>query len=189
MLKDLTGQKIGMLTVAGIAGDEEGYNRTRYICICDCGNKCIRNHNTLASAISKNRISSCGCFTKKNLRHDKDSERMRKAGLHRKDRFVNGSNLQMTFRTGTIRSNTSGYQGISWSRTAHKWHVYIGYRNYRCNMGFYTDLDTAVKVREQSEDAIKNGTFEDFFLSLRGFNIERYSKYKKGKENGARRKS
>ena len=55
--------------------------------------------------------------------------------------FVNNSNIQMTFRQGTIKGNTSGTQGVSWSTTSYKWHVYVGYQNYRCNLGFYEDKD------------------------------------------------
>lgn len=78
----------------------------------------------------------------------------------------------MTLRDGTIKTNTSGIQGVSWSRTANRWHVYVGYQNYRANLGFYEDLEDAKKVRELAEEAIKDNRFEDFFYNLRGFRLE-----------------
>lgn len=81
------------------------------------------------------------------------------------------ANVQMTFREGTIKTNTSGYQGVSWSNTAHKWHCYIGYKNYRANLGYFEDINDATKIRKLAEQAIKDGTFENFFYNIRGYHL------------------
>ena len=74
----------------------------------------------------------------------------------------------MTFRDGTISTNTSGVQGVSWEKKLCRWHVYIGYKNYRANLGYYDDLEDAKKVRLLAEEAIKKDLFEDFYYQVRG---------------------
>ena len=165
-MENLTNRKIDMLYVQELIV-RSPYSKRAYRCKCDCGNTCIRLHSTLKDG---KHIHSCGCYQMKSLTPG-DRNRCSMAGKHRKDSFVNGSNIQMTFRKGTIITNTSGVQGVSWSNTAHKWHVYIGYQNYRANLGYFEDMDLAIKVRREAENAIKNNTFEAFFYEMRGFHL------------------
>lgn len=164
------GEKFDMLTIKEFVDYKiyGGRKYKQYLCLCDCGNYVNILETTLKN---KKHFHSCGCYQKKYLTSG-DSKRCSKAGKHRKNAFVNGSNIQMTFRNGVIKSNSSGVQGVSWSKTAHKWHVYVGYQNYRCNLGFYDDINLAINIRQKAEQAIKDNTFEDFFYELRGFRIE-----------------
>lgn len=61
IFKDLTGLKFGKLTVIGLDHKEKrktrGY-RIFWRCICDCGNECIVNGDSL----KYNRQNSCGCL-------------------------------------------------------------------------------------------------------------------------------
>ena len=163
---DLSGQKFGLLTLEELIIPSP-YRKKAYRCICDCGNTCVRLESSLKN---KKHTSSCGCISKKYLTKG-DSKRCSNAGKCRKNSFVNGSNIQMTFREGTIKGNTSGTQGVSWSNSAHKWHVYIGYQNYRANLGYFEDMNLAILVRKQAEEAIRNGTFEEFFYEMRGYHL------------------
>lgn len=163
---DRVGERVGILTVLSLEVAKP-YSKRSWRCQCDCGNICTRLDSSLHNAVRDGRISSCGCYIKKNLTPG-DSARCSKAGAHRKDSFFNGSNVQMTFRQGTIKSNTSGCQGVSWSKTARKWHCYIGFQTHRCNLGFYADMATAIRIRKLAEECIREGTFESFYLELRG---------------------
>ena len=174
MPKDLTGQRFGMLVVQKLVVPKP-YMKKSWLCLCDCGNTCTRLEATLKAAKRDGRTSSCGCLIKQNLTAG-DSERCRKAGLHRKDSFVKDCNVQMTFRDGTISTNTSGVQGVSWSKTANKWHVYIGYQNYRANLGYYEDLEDAKKIRQLAEEALKQDTFEEFYYQVRGKKLNENTK-------------
>lgn len=174
---NLIGQKFGMLTVKELAVAKP-YSQKSWLCICDCGNTCIRLETSLKVSQRDGHISSCGCLPKQNLTAG-DTKRCIKAGLHRKDTFVNGCNIQMTFREGTISTNSSGTQGISYSKNNNKWHVYIGYKNYRANLGYFEDINDAIKIRKLAEEAIKNNTFEDFYFELRGKSITDTQQYKK----------
>lgn len=55
-LKDLTGQRFGMLTV--VRRDIDTSKRTRWLCDCDCGTK---NKSVLSTHLLRGNISSCGC--------------------------------------------------------------------------------------------------------------------------------
>ena len=167
---NLSGTRIGMLQIIDI-DVERPWSKKSYTCLCDCGRVCTRLESSLNRAKKAGTNCSCGCTYIQYLTPG-DSERCSKAGSHRKDAFQDGCNIQMTFRGGTISTNQSGHQGISWSESAHKWHVYIGYKNYRANLGYVEDIEDGVKLRKLAEDAIKQGTFEDFYFNLRGFHLE-----------------
>lgn len=53
-LIDITGKKFGKLSVTSLAFTGK---RTKWNCICDCGNKCIKE----AYALKNGRTISCGC--------------------------------------------------------------------------------------------------------------------------------
>lgn len=180
---DLTGKRFGMLVVKELVVPKP-YMKKSWLCKCDCGNECVRLEATLKAAKKHGRTSNCGCITKQNLTVG-DSKRCSKAGLHRKDAFVKGCNVQMTFRDGTISTNTSGVQGVSWEKRTHKWHVYIGYQNYRANLGYYEDLEDAKKIRELAEEALKKDIFEEFYYQVRGKKLNEQTKqyFKKKKKS------
>ncbi len=167
-MEDLTGKKFDMLEVLEFV-KSTNYGDNIWKCKCDCGKITKRNQRTLED---KSHYHSCGCYTKKNLTAG-DSNRCRKAGKQRaKVRNVDGINVDMLDNSKNISTNTSGHKGISWSNSAHKWHVFVGYKNYRCNLAYVEDFEDAVKIRVSAVNAIKDGTFEDFFYNLRGFKIE-----------------
>ena len=60
-LKDLTGQRFGLLTVIKRAPDyisPEGRHQTMWLCKCDCGREVAVNTNSLKKSLTK----SCGCI-------------------------------------------------------------------------------------------------------------------------------
>lgn len=63
-LKDLTGQKFGLLTVVGRGEDyvsPKGNRRPRWICQCECGGVALCQGGNLKSG----KVRSCGCLQKK----------------------------------------------------------------------------------------------------------------------------
>ena len=175
---NLVGQKFGKLTVIELAVPKP-YRKKSYLCKCDCGNTCIRLESTLKASLRDGRISSCGCYIKRYLQPG-DSAICSKAGKCRKNTFVDECNVQMTFREGTIKTNTSGYQGVAWSNTAHKWHCYIGYKNYRLKQESAELLEKqqALEAKVESEEQRAKDLEE----------LEKYMQTKKYAEEVARGK-
>lgn len=167
-MENLVGKRFDMLEVIEFV-ERTHHRQNIWRCKCDCGNVINRYEQSLKD---KDHYHSCGCYSKKYLIAG-DSERCRKAGKQRaKVRNVDGINVDMLDNSKNISTNTSGHKGISWSNSAHKWHVFIGYKNYRCNLAYVEDFDDAIKIRDTAVQSIKDGTFEDFFYQLRGFRIE-----------------
>ena len=164
-LSNYVGEKIGSLEVLAIEQNGNFTKRT-YRCKCDCGKECVVSHATLSY---KNRNHSCGCTWKKNL-VPASVEVCKKAGKKRAEQYAKdgGCNFSLTFREGTIKNNTSGRQGISYNAKANSYHVYIGYKNKRASLAHCRNFADAVRIRERAEEAIKEGTFENFYYSLKG---------------------
>lgn len=68
VIKDLTGQRFGMLVVLSRAENyvrSNGHPSSQWLCLCDCGSKKIVRGSHLKSGAS----TSCGCFGKAALRN------------------------------------------------------------------------------------------------------------------------
>lgn len=48
-------------------------------------------------------------------------------------------------------NNTSGYTGVYWSKEHSKWHAQIECNKKRIHLGYYNDIEDAVKARKQAE--------------------------------------
>ena len=163
------GEKIDMLTLENWELDfYKGRNVYLWTCRCECGNKIVLAESSLRNP---NHFHTCGHYQKQHLIPTTagDIEKTRRAGKARAlKRNKDGVNVDMLFRNTTISSNTSGIQGVSWSKSAHKWHVYVGYKNRRATLGYFEDINDAKKVRELGIEAVKEGRFEEFFRKVRG---------------------
>lgn len=58
--RDLTGEKIGNLTVLEMIGEQCG-DKTQYKCLCDCGNEVIKTQERLTTKNPCKSTWSCGC--------------------------------------------------------------------------------------------------------------------------------
>ena len=67
------------------------------------------------------------------------------------------SNLRITthqqnnMNKGLTKSNTSGYTGIHWYKARNKWQVSIKVNYKSIFLGYYADLEEAIKVRKEAE--------------------------------------
>lgn len=58
--KDLTGQRFGLLTVLGISG-ADNTGRTKWMCMCDCGEVT----QVITNSLKSGHTVSCGCYQRK----------------------------------------------------------------------------------------------------------------------------
>lgn len=63
-------------------------------------------------------------------------------------RTINGQNNMNHL---LYKNNTSGCSGVTWKEKNQKWEVRITVNKKRYNLGLYTDLNEAIKVRKEAE--------------------------------------
>lgn len=59
LLKDMTGQRFGMLTVVSFAGVKGSAQHARWNCVCDCGRPTV----AVGASIRAGKTRSCGCLS------------------------------------------------------------------------------------------------------------------------------
>jgi len=69
LIKDLTGQKFGLLTAIKYSHSHK--RKAYWLCKCDCGNECVR----VGSQMSYGKVRSCGCLAYANHRTHGYSQR------------------------------------------------------------------------------------------------------------------
>ena len=139
VIKEFVGKQFGELTVVGYAGKRSGAHY--WHCQCSCGNELEVNQSNLQSGHTK----SCGCRQKK----------VYKENL----KLVDGTSVTMLekkMQGGTIRSNTSGYNGVHFNQNG-RWTAQITFKGKTYYLGSYAEIEEAVKARRKGEEM-----YEDF---------------------------
>lgn len=68
--------------------------------------------------------------------------------------------------TGININNTSGYKGVSYSKDKHKWLASITYNNKQFFLGYFDDIEDAIKIRKTYElKYFKEFTRDDKFIN------------------------
>ena len=70
---------------------------------------------------------------------------------NRKSKLRTTTNCQNNMNHSLYKNNTSGCSGVTWKEKNNKWEVRISVNKKRYNLGLYSDLDEAIKVRKQAE--------------------------------------
>lgn len=87
-----------------------------------------------------------GHFPKYQIDHlDGDGTDNRFSNLRSVTHAENGKNQRLR------SSNTSGYMGICWDKSAQKWHAYIHVDGKHKNLGHFEDINKAIAVRIAAE--------------------------------------
>lgn len=148
-VNDLTGQKIGRLTVI-YPITTNGRHGLSYICKCDCGNTVQARGDSLASGNTQ----SCGCY----------AEEQRVAALKSKA-FMDGTQPSKLTSKPTA-ANKSGVVGVNWDKARGKWQAGIRFKGKRYNLGRYEHLQDAIDARETAEKEIF-GDFLKYYENLK----------------------
>lgn len=65
--------------------------------------------------------------------------------------FVDGTNLNY-IKSNNRKNNKSGYRGVCWDEYTKRYKAYIAIKNEFINLGFFKNIEEAVKVRKQAEE-------------------------------------
>lgn len=59
--------------------------------------------------------------------------------------------LQNKRNQGRVISNTSGYNGVMWYKAGEKWHAQITVEGKAIHLGYFENLEDAIKARKEAE--------------------------------------
>jgi hypothetical protein len=57
-----------------------------------------------------------------------------------------------------FKTNTSGHVGVSWSKSANKWQAYIWDNKLKVNLGYFCDINDAIRARQLAEKELEYHT-------------------------------
>ena len=141
--RDLTGQKIGRLTVLERSDQygTRGSRKTRlWKCLCDCGAITYKATDSLTNPD----ISMC-----KDCAGKYGAEKAReKAG------FTGGTQLAKIRVESDKSDNLSGVRGVYYDGKRGKYRARIKFKRKIYNLGYFTNLEDAIKARKRAEEDI-----------------------------------
>lgn len=132
---DLTGLKVGWLTVIEKTCKRSSKGSIIWKCECRCGSLCEYS----ADELLHGGIISCGCY-RRTVLLDKMQE-----SLHK----VDGTCVEFLQRKMRC-DNTSGYRGVDHLKNG-KWRAQITFKGKRHYLGTYEKLEDAVVARQNGE--------------------------------------
>lgn len=148
MRVDLTGNTYGELTVIRYSHNDKVTRSPKWLCRCSCGNeKAIYGY-----ALEHGHYRSCGC--------KRDSKRDAGLKRHIKSDSVNGTR-KSAFNAKLHRGNTSGRKGVTYNERRKKWRAYIGFKGKQISLGYYDDVQDAIKARVAAEEKYFKPILED----------------------------
>lgn len=128
-LINLVGERFGRLVVIDKA--ESKSRHTRWLCLCDCGNKCIVHGTSLKTG----NTTSCGCYKKENAQKLYSSVRQNDKGLYA---VWNGIKQRCSNPNNKSYHNYGG-RGI---KMCSQWEQnYEAFYNWAMNLGYEKGLE------------------------------------------------
>ena len=146
--EDLTGKKVGRLTVIEFLEGVRKDRKRAYKCLCDCGNEFVAN----APELVGNKIQSCGCAGKEQAR-----KAVEKA---RENVFGGGTNIADITKRGLRIDNKTGVRGVSFRDG--RFRAHIGFRYKKYSLGTFDTLEEAAEARKKAEAEIYDTFLEQW---------------------------
>ncbi len=133
---DLTGQRIGFLTVIKKTDERDYKGSVLWQCHCDCGNDVLYS----ADMLLHGGVKSCGCY--------RETEICGKINdtLHR----VDGTCIERLNIKKARSDNKSGHVGIH-KINEHCYQAHIGFQGKKYYLGTFTTLEDAINARRRGE--------------------------------------
>ncbi len=146
---DLTGKKFNRLTVLGL-GERNSNGQIQWKCKCKCGNIVLATTTYLKTGHTK----SCGCLSREKASKRLKSKKFVKARKeYRENNFlVDGTSLALISSKKLRVNNTTGVPGVFWDKKLRKYRARICIKNKKIDLGCYSKLEDAKKVRECAEE-------------------------------------
>lgn len=143
--RDITGERFGRLTAVGPTKERDKKGYVIWHCKCDCGNEIDVSYNLLCYSMTK----SCGC---QKLAHNKELS----SYLNR----VDGTSVDRLRSSKIPVNNTTGYQGVYFSRGKYIAKIVIQKKQYQ--LGSFHCVEDAAEARRIAEDHIRDTILPHF---------------------------
>lgn len=151
--EDITGETYDRLIADHPTDKRDVTGSIIWVFRCECGNTIELSVGTFRSG----RVHSCGCLYTKSR---KDCTSFRKD-------FVDSTCLSSIVASKTPSArNTSGHTGVYLDKRSGKWQAYINYKNKRYYLGFFTNIDDAIRARKEGEARIHDPMIMEHFQNL-----------------------
>lgn len=137
-MKNIAGEKVGRLTVIEKDGTVNKYNVKLWKCVCDCGAVVYKTPSELLRSKRTSRGTTCG-----KCRDRIDGTRW--GALYQRTRY----------------DSTTGYKGVSMMKNG-KYRAYIFFKGKQISCGVHSNLEDAVKARQDAEDKYFKPLLEEF---------------------------
>lgn len=147
--KDLTGQKFNRLRVLGL-GERNSAGQLQWKCKCDCGNIVLVTTTYLKTGHTK----SCGCLNREKASNRLQTEKFIKSREnYRKNNFLKeNTSLALIGSKKVRKNNTSGVTGVNYIKNIKKWNASIFFKGKKINLGYFENIDNAIKARKDAEE-------------------------------------
>ncbi len=73
--------------------------------------------------------------------------------------------LLNTIKSKIRKDNTSGVKGVSWYRSTNKWIAHITFQKKKYNLGYYENIEDAIKARENAENKFFKPIIEKYKIN------------------------
>jgi len=144
---DLTGQKIGRLTVLKMC-DSKIHHENAWECRCECGKVVSIRTSSLKAGTTR----SCGCLNEVSIQAFKKNSEIAN---------IDGTYIYSLMQK-TRANNTSGRIGVYYVKERNKWHARIEFKKKRYNLGAFEKKEDAIRARELAEEKL-HGTFLEWY--------------------------
>lgn len=148
--EDLTGKKIGKLTVLCRDSGRDGY----WACVCECGGR----KSIVAKSLREGNTHSCGCIQRGIASSTGTRTVAKNSEAQIKTNKLYRTNFQVIENEKPPKNNSSGHKGVSYDKSRSMWSAYIQVHGKKIHLGRYGNIEEAVKARIAAE--------EEYFLPL-----------------------
>lgn len=142
--EDLTGKKVGKLTVLYRDSGRDGY----WVCECECGGRT----SVIAKSLREGNTHSCGCIQREIASRTGTRTVGKNAEKQIAINMAYRTNFQVIENENLPKNNTSGCKGVWWDKSRGKWQSYIQVHGKRVMLGRFSRKEDAILARKAAED-------------------------------------
>lgn len=144
---DLTGMRIGRLTMLYPTEKRKKNGSVIWHCRCDCGEEC----EVSESGLMHGNYRSCGCMRSEIQKN-----------INKQLHMIDGTCIEILEKRKWRRDNKSGFRGV-YKRNDGRYRVDLGFKGRRFYLGTFNGFEQAVQVRLEAEKLIHDNFVKEWY--------------------------